>query len=181
MKEAVTETWNSIFTRLGLPEPRRGRAKCPLHNGDNPSSLSLDERGERYYCHSCGQGGDKIAFLMKVLETDFRGALDFLGMQPGRPQARTAATLRQAIERSKVETWCKEKGRALRDEHYQRERFIARARRRLEKDPEDVIAWNWLAWAFKGKDKIEDLLDRIDIGKPEQQQVAYNHYNGRNR
>ena len=37
---------DAIFPMVGEPQPRRSRARCPIHNGDSPTSLSLsEERG----------------------------------------------------------------------------------------------------------------------------------------
>lgn len=46
-----------------LPEPlRRGRCKCPVHEGKNSQSFSVkDNKGK---CHSCGWYGDTIKFVM---------------------------------------------------------------------------------------------------------------------
>jgi hypothetical protein len=46
-----------------LPEPlKRGRCKCPVHEGKNSQSFSVkDNKGK---CHSCGWYGDTIKFVM---------------------------------------------------------------------------------------------------------------------
>ncbi len=38
------------------------RGKCPMHNGDNTTSFSLDPRTFRWHCFSCNQSGDYFSF-----------------------------------------------------------------------------------------------------------------------
>ena len=35
VNQNIAESWESIFSRLGLPLPKRGRAQCCLHGGDS--------------------------------------------------------------------------------------------------------------------------------------------------
>ncbi len=39
---------------------RGGRAKCIVHGGDNPTSLSVDSEHRIWHCHACKQGGDLL-------------------------------------------------------------------------------------------------------------------------
>jgi DNA primase len=41
-------------------EPRRGRARCIVHGGNNPTSFSIDPERQRWQCFSCGERGDLI-------------------------------------------------------------------------------------------------------------------------
>ena len=41
-----------------LGPPRAGRWACPLHGGENPTTLSIDPDGKRWRCWSCGKSGD---------------------------------------------------------------------------------------------------------------------------
>ena len=60
------------------------RTLCPWHDDHDPS-LSLVERTGKNYCHcfSCDKGGDVIAYVMAVMNTDFRGACEWLSRQYG--------------------------------------------------------------------------------------------------
>ena len=55
---------------------------CPWHEDHDPS-LSLVERTGENYCHcfSCDKGGDVIAYVMAAMNTDFRGACEWLSRQ----------------------------------------------------------------------------------------------------
>lgn len=53
---------------------------CPFHNENNPS-FTVYEDTERFYCFSCGEGGDVIDFIEKVENLDFRGAVEHLSKE----------------------------------------------------------------------------------------------------
>ncbi len=36
------------------------RGRCPIHNGDNPTSFSINPAEQVFHCFSCGEGGDLI-------------------------------------------------------------------------------------------------------------------------
>ena len=38
---------------------------CPFHKEKTPS-FSVDSQKQRYHCFGCGDGGDVIAFIMKI-------------------------------------------------------------------------------------------------------------------
>jgi len=42
------------------------RGTCPIHNGENPTSLSVNPEQGLFYCFSCGRGGDVFSFLSAV-------------------------------------------------------------------------------------------------------------------
>lgn len=67
--------WALLLDKIGIDSGQRGRTRCLVHNGDNPASLSYDEKTGRAYCFSCNWHGDKIDFLQKVLAVDFKTAL----------------------------------------------------------------------------------------------------------
>lgn len=41
-------------------ELRQNRSRCPVHDGDNPYSFSVDAEKQLWHCFSCGAGGDLI-------------------------------------------------------------------------------------------------------------------------
>jgi len=59
---------------------RRGRTLvglCPFHREKKPSFTVWPGGG--WYCFGCGEGGDVIDFIMKILNVDFREACRVLG------------------------------------------------------------------------------------------------------
>jgi DNA primase len=71
--QSALPSWPQILQRLGEPRPRRGRARCPIHGGDSPTSMSINEQNGVFHCHVCHAGGDKLAFVQKALGCDFKG------------------------------------------------------------------------------------------------------------
>jgi hypothetical protein len=165
-------SWSEVYFRLGEHSPRRNRGRCPIHGGDSPSSVSLDEDRGVYYCHVCHSGGDKITFVSEVLRCDFKDALRFFGIEPGMPPAPDPAVIRRRKIREGLRNWARTIGRELRFEHYVRERVIARAQERLARDPDDDWGWNWLAWAYTGLEAIAHKLGQLE-GDEAQQVQAY--------
>ena len=81
--QSLLPSWDSIFLRLGLPLPKRGRAQCCLHGGNSHQSLSLSDKGF-FKCFVCGASGDKIGFIRKLYGCDFKRALAWFGLTPGK-------------------------------------------------------------------------------------------------
>jgi DNA primase len=50
---------------------------CPFHKEKTPS-FSVDSQKQRYHCFGCGEGGDVIAFIMKIENLDFVEAAEFI-------------------------------------------------------------------------------------------------------
>ena len=61
---------------------RTRRGTCPVHGGSNPSAFSWRHDG-RWYCFSCGAGGDKIALVRAVRKCSFREAIALLAALAG--------------------------------------------------------------------------------------------------
>jgi hypothetical protein len=53
-------------------EIRRGRAKCPIHNGEG---FNFSFRGNKFKCHTCGESGDSIQLVRILEKLDFKGAV----------------------------------------------------------------------------------------------------------
>ena len=159
---------SEILSRLGIEPGGHKRTGCPIHRGDNKQAFSYDDSKGQWFCFRCGFGGDGITLIEKALDTDFKGALRWLGLEPGKPPA---PDLRQRA-RVGLKAWAKQTGKEFRDEFLARERVITRARARLRHDPEDAWAWNWLGWALTGHAAIEYKLDLL-IGKEADQVEAY--------
>jgi hypothetical protein len=172
-KHYVTESWESIFHRIGEPL-RRNRARCPLHDGDSPFSLSVSEEKGMFHCHVCHAGGDKIDFIRQLHKCRYLDALRWFGIEPGTPLPPDPAIERRRRARAGLQAWAKRKGRELREKYYNRSRIELCARRRLEKHPDDVIGWGLLEVAYDGLplDEVERLHDLL-IGRDFEQMEAY--------
>ena len=156
-------TWPEIYSRIGAPVPRRNRGRCLIHGGDSLTSVSLDHERGLYHCHVCGAGGDRVDFLMKILDIDFSGALRWFGLEPGKPPAPDPELLLQHQHDCEMEDRLRQQCRTMREEFRVRGQVILRAHERLLRDPEDAWAWNWLQWAYTGMDAIEYFLDTHDL------------------
>jgi DNA primase len=55
---------------------------CPFHQERTPSFVVTPARGT-FKCFGCGEGGDAIAFVEKLEQVDFVGAIEFLGRRFG--------------------------------------------------------------------------------------------------
>ena len=173
---SVLPSWHAIYELLGERPPRRNRARCVIHGGDSPVSVSVDERQGLFYCHVCGAGGDKITFVEKVRDCSFHEACAFLGLRGEQLKPDPEALRRRRI-REGLQRWARETAKELRYERYVRERVIAAAERRLRRDAQDEWAWRWLAWAYVGLDALEHKLDLLE-GKEANQVEAYTHMRG---
>jgi DNA primase len=72
-----------LLTALGFEvSGRTRRCACIVHGGKNQSAFTWRDDG-RWYCYSCGQGGDRIALVRAARNCGFREAMDFLGQLVG--------------------------------------------------------------------------------------------------
>lgn len=154
----VSESWESIASRTGIKFWRRGRGQCPFCE----SRTGFSVHGEKgFHCFACGVHGDKISFIQHFHKCDFKDALRFFGLEPGKPPELDPAIEYRNKIRKGLETWTRTLSKELNKEHYIRERVITRALRRLRKAPEDSYAWNWLGWALPGLEAIAYRLDML--------------------
>lgn len=93
--------------RIGEPQPRRGRARCPIHNGDSPTSLSLSEEKGVYHCHVFHSSGDKLDFVQRTMGINFVGALSMLGLKAGKHPKPDPAIVRQRAAIRIIRDWCR--------------------------------------------------------------------------
>lgn len=169
----VRDTWESIFSRIG-ERLRRNRARCPIHDGDSPYSLSVSEAKGLFYCHVCHAGGDKVDFVRRLYKCSYLEALRWFGIEPGRPPAPDPAMEKKRRARAGLQAWAKRLGRQYREEYSIRSRIEVFAKRRLEKDPDDEIGWGLLEVAYDGLplDEVERLHDLL-IGREFEQMEAF--------
>lgn len=71
MKPIVKPSVIAVFDHYGLQVIGRDvggwrKAECPLpaHEDNNPSA-SVNEEGERFWCHACNQGGDSLDIIQE--------------------------------------------------------------------------------------------------------------------
>lgn len=170
-------SWREIFQRIGEPEPRHNRARCPIHNGDSHTSLSINEGKGVFHCFVCGASGDKFALIMAVLQTDFPGALRWLGLEPGKPPKPDPAIVRRNAAMDQVRQWVRATGRRLRDEYRNRQQIIQKAQERLKLNQQDAIAWELLRVAYNGEAECEFLLSEIDMRRDDDERlIAWRKY-----
>ena len=165
---------STVLTRLGVPIGRRGRTCCPIHRGDNPTAFVYDDDKGRWYCFRCGIGGDVISLVMKSLDIDFKAALQWLGVLPGRWTTPEPEYVHWVKIRKGLKAWVRVLAKELNFEHYIKEKVITMALSRLRKNPEDSWAWNWLGWALPGLEAIAYKLDLLSGDESDQIEVFKN-------
>jgi len=172
-RQDVSESWDSIFSRCGLPEPKRGRARCPFHDGDSPTSLAVNGEKGVFYCHVCHASGDKIAFIRKLHGCSFAQALAFFGLAFGGkwPQS-DPETIRANQVLKGLDLWVRQERKRTGKLIYELGKTIDMAKIRLSADPNDRRAWIALEIAHKAHSRLEykhdclmsrDIADRVDI------------------
>lgn len=170
---------SEVLDRLGIPPGRHGRTQCPIHQGDNRSAFKYDDETGTWYCFRCGVGGDVIRLVELALDLDFRGAMRWLGLEPGRPPAPDPEMIRLRKAKDGFRAWVKKTGRAMRETYYQQEMTAHAMRKRLQQNPEDAAAWDTLAEALHGHAALEHKLDCIN-GKLQEQAEIYKFMRGTN-
>ena len=71
---------NEIKNRIKMPELlqfygfdiKRGRMKCPLHNGED---YNCGIKQDYIHCFVCGESADAISFVMKYYGLSFKEAM----------------------------------------------------------------------------------------------------------
>jgi len=167
-----------IRRRTGLPAlDRHGRGACIAC--ESSRGFSESEAKGLWHCFSCGDGGDKIEFLQRVLSSDFRGVLSWLGLDTainGAAWRPDPELLRKRQEQLALEDRVRTYGRDLRDQYRDREDIRSYALERLAGDAEDDLAWWLLSVAYTWGpplDVLEQQLDSIDLARtPEQLSAA---------
>jgi DNA primase len=167
----INETWDSIINQIGSKALRRGRGQCPLCESSTGFSAN-DNRG--FHCFACGAHGDKIGFVQQFCKCDFKAALRFFGLEPGRPPIPDPETERRRKIRQGLEAWARAQRKELSAAHYGREQLSTLALHRLRQDPEDAAGWDWLTKALPGLPGIEYQLDLLS-GTEEEQIELYKH------
>jgi DNA primase len=166
---ACLPTWESVSAKTGLKPLHHNRGKCPFCGSSTGFSVH-DEKG--FHCFACGAHGDKISFIQQFHKCDFKDALRFFGLEPGKPPAPDPTIERRKKMREALRQWAKMEARKLRNEFYAKEMVFTRALARLRNNQDDPQAWDWLAWAFTGHAALENKLDML-AGTESQQIEVY--------
>jgi hypothetical protein len=95
----IAERYVAKLRKVG----NRYRGKCPMHDGESDTSLSIDAKEKLFCCFGCGIGGDVFAFLMWVAGCDFPGAIQLACIEAGIPFPKNATPRHtQTIHRVRV-------------------------------------------------------------------------------
>ena len=166
-------TWLEIFRQLGEPEPRRNRSRCPIHNGNSPTSFSVNEDRGLYHCFACGASGDKMNFVQRVQGCDFKAALGFLGIEAEYKSPKPdPEAIRERTALEAIRNWVKSTGRRLRDEFLYRQRISVYGLEKLRADAESLFGWELLRIAYDGEALNEFLLDEIDMCRTNAERIT---------
>jgi DNA primase len=105
-------TVEDILSEQGI-ELRRGRCRCPLHGGDNPTSFSV--RDGLFHCFACGESGDVISLVQKLYGFDFKEALRHLAHKAGISEVNDYGPVPEKREVPKRDDgrWCSEHWRKI--------------------------------------------------------------------
>jgi hypothetical protein len=168
---------SQILCSMGIRPGRHGRNECPIHQGQNKQAFSYNDNKGVWYCFRCGFGGDAIDLVKRAMDTDFVGALRWLGLEPGSVKTPDPAILRRRRIREGLRRWANTLQRELRDEFYLRSRIEHHAKMRVRENPDDDIGWKLLAVAYTGipLDVLENWLDLLN-GTEEQQVEMYRQW-----
>jgi len=101
----------------GITLNRRGRfywLSCPSHSDKTPS-LKVDPERQTFFCFSCNEGGDIIAFIQKLHRCDFKEALRILGMKGKRRPRPDSREIKKRILLNSFRLWEKTYLRELSD------------------------------------------------------------------
>ena len=159
-------SWESLFVSIGEKPPRRNRARCTLHNGDSQMSLSIDEERGIFHCFVCGAGGDKIGFIQKYFDCDFKGALAWLGLAPGKPPKLDMERKRRTNILRNFEAWRRRQARTISLKIFEANKTIQTALDRLETDRDDERARFALGIVYPQLSKLEFHADLLSGGEP---------------
>ena len=134
-------------------------------------SLSVNEGKGVFYCHVCQATGDKITFIRKLHDCDFRAALTWFGLAPGElPKPNPEVSRRNELRRS-LESWTIRERRRIGNIIYRLNQAAVKATERLEANPEDGLAQMALGIVYRHLTRLEylhgQLLSRNDADRLE--------------
>jgi hypothetical protein len=113
-------------------------------------------------------GGDAITLIERSLDTDYRGALSWLGLRPGEIPRPDPAMIRRQKARQGLQRWARQTARWMRDQYYIRGVVEVAATALLDADPTDEAALNALARSIHGRERLGYLLDMLNGSESDQ-------------
>lgn len=154
---------STILQQLSFPAGRHGRTRCPIHQGENTQAFSYSDNKGQWYCFRCGFGGDAIELVKRCLDVDFKGALRWFGIEPGKPPEPDPARLQQQQEQLQQWTCLLRHQRELREEFRIRSLIAFCGGERLRQNPDNEMGWALLHEAYRGRSlaAIEYELDEL--------------------
>jgi hypothetical protein len=159
---AALPSISNILSWLDIPAGRRGRTRCPIHCGDNSQAFSYDDEQGVWFCHRCGIGGDAVELVKKSLDTDFQGALKWLGIESSKSLQQNSKPIQKSNRRG---PWLHllELQRVLHKELHLRIRIERFGLKHFRENSQNPIAWELLATAYSGRpmNAIEHRLDLL--------------------
>jgi hypothetical protein len=137
----------------------RGHHRGPAtdRGGDNPQALAVDLHKGVWFDHVTGEGGDAIAFAVRVLNTDFRGAC----------RAIEAIIGRTLIDQRSAKP---SRPRFTAEDLIQSELFRAGLTWKLERELKDVKAALWSSEDDGAATRARDLTQALESA------LAWNAY-----
>ena len=95
---------------------RRGWGLCPFHADKHPS-MKINRDTQTFHCFSCGAHGDVIDFIRKFHNLNFKDALKYLEITPGKAPKVDPIRQRKRELLADFEQWRRETCRDLCDEY----------------------------------------------------------------
>ncbi|MBI3782091.1 MAG: hypothetical protein HY270_01685 [Deltaproteobacteria bacterium] len=159
---------SDVLRDAGIEPPlQRRRMRCPIHNGDNTTAFSFNER--RYCCFACGSRGDVFELARALHGLTFRDAISHIARLAGAdaraPHPTSREIQRQGIvarRRIILQTWREDRLTALVDELRNLDRRVEIAGLSLtSRSNGSAAAWETLAEAHSLRDAREYELSLL--------------------
>ena len=95
---------------------RRGWGLCPFHADKHPS-FKINRARQTFHCFSCGGHGDVIDFIQRLHNLNFKDALKYLEITPGKPPQVDPIRQRKRELLRDFEQWRRETYQGVCDEY----------------------------------------------------------------
>ncbi len=140
------------------------KARCPFHEDKHPS-LMVSEAKRSWRCFVCNVGGGAIDFVMQFNHTDFKGALEILGIKIEQSNPQSILISKQISEAfSEIEKDATALLQRLeeREEHLEYfSRQVVWLMNAVSLDEREVNWYQWEKWVDGEFVKIEIERERI--------------------
>jgi len=165
----------------GLELKRGNKCLCPFHNEKTPS-LSISQSKQIWHCFGCGEGGDCISLVAKLLkinnyeaakDINFRLNLGLITNYTNQNYKKYNEELdKYKQDQLRIQNYKKWENKAFQyycDYLHQLENLIIATKPNLEK--EDIS--NACLYVIEEKIKVEDILDNIFLSDNVKEKVAF--------